>query len=143
MGRKTQHSGWAGTYAVAAELSRRGYDVALTVGNTRGFDLFCASPSGKTFKVEVKGASTRAFVPIGKSWLEAEPDTELFLIVALAPTSEREPFRFFVLSHPEARSLWEAAPRTKLSSEPLAPGWEGFNWAAVVSFEGRWNILPT
>jgi hypothetical protein len=56
----------AGTFAVAAELSRRGYDVALTLGNTPSIDVLCASPTGRPFKVQVKSATAANFVPIGQ-----------------------------------------------------------------------------
>ena len=47
----------AATFAVASELSRRGYNVGLTVGNTPKVDLICSMPDGKAFKVQVKGLS--------------------------------------------------------------------------------------
>jgi hypothetical protein len=132
----------AGTFAVAAELSRRGYDVALTLGNTPTIDLLCASPSGRTFKVQVKSASSANFVPIGKDLLEAPPDESLYLFVVLVASTGDVPFRFFILSHSEVVSLWATAPKTKASGEPYAAGWEGFRWPTIQPRESAWGKLP-
>ena len=85
MARSKHHTGMAGTFAVGAELSRRGYDIALTLGNTPTIDVLCASPNGRPFKVQVKSAASANFVPIGKAWLEAAPDENLYLFVVLVP----------------------------------------------------------
>jgi hypothetical protein len=49
---KTQ---WAAQFYAAAELTRRGYLVSLTLGNAPVADLLAVSPSGKHFMVDVKG----------------------------------------------------------------------------------------
>ncbi|MBW3538930.1 MAG: hypothetical protein KY476_01545 [Planctomycetes bacterium] len=142
MARAKHHTGLAGTFAVAAELSRRGFDVALTIGNTPTIDLLCASPTGHPFKIQVKSASTPNFVPIGKAWLEAPPDDNLYLIVVLVSARGQSGFRFFILSHPEAVSLWANVPKTKPNGEPYASGWEGFSWTMIQSREDAWTTLP-
>ena len=43
----------AGEYFVAAELYRRGYTVAMTLGNAKAIDLF-AERDGRTVNVKVK-----------------------------------------------------------------------------------------
>lgn len=43
----------AGEYFVAAELYRRGYSVALTIGNAKAIDLF-AEMEGHTLNIQVK-----------------------------------------------------------------------------------------
>jgi hypothetical protein len=132
----------AGTFAVAAELSRRGYDVALTLGNTPTIDLLCASPGGRPFKVQVKSAASANFIPIGKTWLEAPPDESLFLVVVLVSAAGNPSFRYFIFTHPEATSLWATVPKTKPSGEPYAPGWEGFGWPMIQPHEDAWAKLP-
>jgi hypothetical protein len=44
----------AGEYYVAAELHRRNYSVALTMGNAKAIDLFGISENGERFEVQVK-----------------------------------------------------------------------------------------
>lgn len=141
MARSKHHTGMAGTFAVAAELSRRGYDVALTLGNTPTIDLFCALPSGRPFKVQVKSAAAANFVPIGKAWLEASPDESLYLFVVLV-SAPGTPFRFFILPHPDATALYGTILKTKSSGEPYAPGWEGFGWPMTQPHENAWERLP-
>ncbi|MBC7852392.1 MAG: aspartate ammonia-lyase [Pirellulaceae bacterium] len=49
------HSGAAGCYFVAAELSRRGYIATLTVRNAKGVDLLVANKFGtRTIAIQVK-----------------------------------------------------------------------------------------
>lgn len=45
----------AGEFAVLSQLSLRGFDANLTLGNTKGVDILVSSPkTGKMFRVEVK-----------------------------------------------------------------------------------------
>lgn len=56
------HVQWAAQFEVAAELCKRGCDVAFTMGNATPLaDLMVLSPSGHTFLVDVKGQSSRNF----------------------------------------------------------------------------------
>ncbi len=48
----------AGEYFVAAELYRRGYSVAMTLGNAKAIDLF-AEHDGRTVNVQVKAIAHR------------------------------------------------------------------------------------
>ncbi|MBW7934061.1 MAG: hypothetical protein H3C62_10740, partial [Gemmatimonadaceae bacterium] len=48
----------AGEYFVAAELYRRGYSVAMTLGNAKAIDLFAES-EGRTVNVQVKAIAKR------------------------------------------------------------------------------------
>lgn len=48
----------AGEYFAAAELYRRGYSVAMTLGNAKAIDLF-AEHDGRTVNVQVKAIAHR------------------------------------------------------------------------------------
>jgi hypothetical protein len=141
MPRKKHHTGVAGTFAVAVELSRRNYEVSLTPRNSPSIDLLCASPNGIPFKVQVKRASSANFVPVGKARLETNPDDNLYLIIVLVPSAEL-PFQFFIMSHPEARTIWADVPKVKPNGEPYAAGWEGFGWRTIEKHENSWEKLP-
>lgn len=54
MKRATQHTSSAAVWATGAELSRRGYDVTFTLGNTARIDMLCAVPDGEPFKIQIK-----------------------------------------------------------------------------------------
>src|SRR5215510_12998049 len=51
-GHRTQ---WAAQFAVASELCKLNYQVALTLGNHPAVDLMAISPNGQRFSIEVKG----------------------------------------------------------------------------------------
>ena len=80
----------AGEYFVAAELYRRGFTVAMTLGNAKAIDLF-AERDGRTVNVQVKAIAKRQNVgwPIMRD--KVIPGIFLFLllchIVSLSPHS--------------------------------------------------------
>lgn len=52
---ENQLTGISGEFFVAAELAKRNFQVALTLGNAKGIDLFATNQSTeKTFEIEVK-----------------------------------------------------------------------------------------
>ena len=53
--RSKHRTQWAAQFAVASELCKRNYQVALTLGNHPKVDLMAISPIGARFLVEVKG----------------------------------------------------------------------------------------
>ena len=53
--RSVHQTQWTAQFAVASELCKQGYQVALTLGNHPTVDLMVVSPGGKQFLVDVKG----------------------------------------------------------------------------------------
>lgn len=52
---ENQLTGISGEFFVAAELAKRNFQVALTLGNAKGIDLFATNQlTEKTFEIEVK-----------------------------------------------------------------------------------------
>jgi hypothetical protein len=62
--RSVHQTQWAAQFAVASELCKRGYQVALTLGNHPTIDLMVVSPNGKPFLVDVKGQYQPNFWPV-------------------------------------------------------------------------------
>ena len=59
---KRYQTQWAAQFYAAAELTRRGYQVAFTLGNAPRTDLLVSTPNDDLqFKIDVKGQSTRTF----------------------------------------------------------------------------------
>jgi len=143
MSRSRHHTGWAGALAVAAELSRREYDAAITLGNTPALDLICASPTGKSFTVQVKSLTAGNWVLIKKAQLEQEPRDDLYFAVVLVPANDEDPFVFHILTHAEACALYGQQRRTKRDGTPYKPGMEGLSWGQVRPHQGRWDKLPS
>jgi hypothetical protein len=50
----SQQRGLAGEYYVASILSRLGYDVGITIGRAKVFDMIAVGPSGKSINIQVK-----------------------------------------------------------------------------------------
>lgn len=142
MTRSKHHTGWAGALAVAAELSRRGYDATLTLGNTPVLDLLCASSSGKAFKVQVKSLSSPNAVLIQKSMLEATPMDDLYFSIVIVPRVHEESLEFFILTHHEVVDLYRQMPKTRRDGRPYKPGMDGLNWRDVKLHQSRWDKLP-
>ncbi len=58
--RDKQLTGLAGEFFVAAELAKRNFQVALTIGNAKSIDLFATNQeTGKIFEIEVKALGTK------------------------------------------------------------------------------------
>lgn len=143
--RSPHHTCWAAQFAMAAELSRRCYDVAFTVGNAPKYDLFCVAPSGKTFKVQVKGTSKATYgIYLGRNFLTLPTERDLSLAVVVPPAPADEiPFRFFIFSHADAKKQWRTMPSTRRDGRPYTEADpSGLTWGAIKPFENRWTRLP-
>ena len=145
MTRSPHHTGWAGALGVAAELSRRGYDAAITLGNTPTLDLLCSSPEGKPFKIQVKSLSAPNWVLVREKMLVGPPLDDLFFAVVLVPPSPKEddkPLEYHVLTHAEACHFHLQHPTTKKNGEVYKPGMDGLAWAEVRPERDKWGKLP-
>src|SRR5881392_3011516 len=71
----------AGEYFVAAELYRRGYSVAMTLGNAKAIDLY-AEHDARTVNVQVKAIRNKKSIgwPI---MLDAIKDNIIYIFVCL------------------------------------------------------------
>lgn len=89
----------AGEYFVAAELYRRGYSVALTMGNAKAIDLF-AEKNGRTISVQVKAIRSKKSVgwPIMRDRIKSNI---LYIFVCLNGVDSGP--RYFVCTPEEAR----------------------------------------
>jgi hypothetical protein len=142
MKRAAQHTSSAAVLATGAELSRRGYDVTFTLGNTRRVDMLCSVPDGQPFKIQVKGISTANAFYIDKSFFEGDIQQDLFLVVVLVPPLDKDsPFRFFILNHADAKNEFSKMPQQKRDGRPYLNG-AGLNWGSVKPHENAWGQFP-
>ena len=90
----SQQRGLAGEYYVAFILSRLGYDMGITIGRAKVFDMLALAPSGKAINIQVK--STYHY----NDWLVAhEFNSSLSSIVALVRLGKdatRKPELYFL-----------------------------------------------
>jgi hypothetical protein len=129
---------WASQFYVAAELTRRGYLVSLTLGNAPVADLLVVSPERYHFMVDVKGQSTRNF------WLiqRREPREDLYFVLVYLPR-DKEPPRFFVLRSTELMNRREEYRKhIESTGGKYKDEMGGINWTTAFEYEDRWDILP-
>ena len=142
MKRAIQHTSSAAVLATGAELSRRGYDVTFTLGNTRRVDMLCSVPDGQSFKVQVKGISTANAIYIDKSFFDGPIQQDLFLVVVLVPPLGDDSLpRFFVLSHSDAKNQFSKQRTFKRDGSPYKIA-GGLNFGSIKPYENAWGKFP-
>jgi hypothetical protein len=118
----------AGEYFVAAELSKRGWAVAMTIGNAKAIDLF-VEKGRRTANIQVKSISQRRNVgwPMTKSKVWSNV---LYVFVCLNPLGESP--TFFVATPAEVR------PRVK---QYRTRGILNFGSVNSPNFRDRWDKI--
>jgi len=126
---------WAAQFAVAGELCKRGYEVALTMGSTAPeADLMVVTPlRKKMFLIDVKGQSTKSFWRIR----EKTKRPNLFYILAHVPLGK--PNRFFVLPQRDLSTLMSTYEHSGVKFDPR---FSGINWTTPFPYEDKWELLP-
>ena len=134
---------WAAQFAVASELCKRGYQVALTMGNHPIVDLMVVSPKGAQFSIDVKGLYKRNF------WVVKPKAERADLHYVLAFVPEGASNRFFVLTQAEVnlevprhlKQIAENRTAKGLSIDKVGV-MPGLSWAFAEGFENKWERLP-
>lgn len=133
---------WAAQFAVASELCKRDYQVALTLGNHPAVDLMVRSPSGRQFSVDVKGLHKRNFWPVQ---LHAQQEN-LFYVLAYVPTGQ--PNDFFVMTQQRVSEAIQANWDKYCAKHGLAASntnenpFPGVEWRLAEPYLNRWEVLP-
>lgn len=90
----SQQRGLAGEYYVAFILTRSGYNVGITIGRAKIFDMMASGPSGRTINIQVKSTY------LGYDWLVAkkfDPSTNsVVVLVRLGRDATRQPELYFL-----------------------------------------------
>jgi len=138
--RSPHRTQWAAQFAVASELCKRGYQVALTLGNHPTIDLMVVSPKGAPFQVDVKGQYRDNFWPVRP---KVRRDG-LFYVLAFVP--DGKPNQFFILTQREVTEdikrnteKWIERDPSRANREDPMPGVSG-DFAR--QHEDRWDKLP-
>lgn len=102
----------AGEYRVCSELCKRGLLATVTYGNRKGVDVYAISDSQeRALKIEVKTSQRGRFVTgITQKGLAEDPTAPDFWVLFELRGGPDGAFteRFFVLTHPEIRSIQAA-----------------------------------
>ena len=141
MKRAIQHTATAAVLALGAELSRRGYDVTFTMGNTPKIDMMCSVPNRPAFKIQVKGVSNRAAFYVQEEFFSGDAQSDSYLVVVYVPKLEtKDSFEFHILRHDQAKLEFEKMPKFKKDGRPYIGG-SGLNWKSVSQYKD-WNAFP-
>jgi hypothetical protein len=86
----SQKSGMAGEFLVAGKLFKRGYQVAVTMGNAKAIDLFVHNThTSRTFNVQVKAVHHKNCFPMRK---EAIIPSDVYAFVILNDCDQDEDY---------------------------------------------------
>jgi len=135
---KRYHTQWSAQFFAAAELTRRGYLVSLTLGNAPAIDLVVVSPKGTHFAVDVKGLSSPNF------WLIAERlcQPDLYFMLVHVPASDDHPDFYILRSESVMTEIAKLRQQTLDSGKKWVESGAGLNWGAALPFKDRWDLLP-
>lgn len=89
----SQQRGLAGEYYVAFILTRLGYDIGITIGRAKIFDMMARGTSGRAINIQVKSTY------LGYDWLVTRFDSSSDSVVALVRLGKdatREPELYFL-----------------------------------------------
>lgn len=141
--RSAHRTQWAAQFAVASELCKRGYEVAITMGNHPSVDLMVYSPNQVAFSVDVKGLYKKNFWAVRPKVVK----DNLFYVLAFVPDQGQN--RFFILTQKqvnEAIAAEEASARKRAGakgrSNESVGDFPGIVWSHAESFEDKWKSLP-
>jgi hypothetical protein len=135
----TYFSQWSSTFYAAAELARRGYLVSIALGAAPKVDLLVESPSGRPFKVQVKGLQYRNYWLIGEVPLEED----LFYILVYVPRDPSRPPEFCILTSREAREeVGRYQEGLKARGRPITRLEYCIPFDAAFKYRDAWEKLP-
>ena len=138
---KRQRTQWATQFLAAAELVRRGYTVAFTMGNhTPIADLMVGTRSGQQFWVDVKGLTSKT------DWLfkPKSPRNQLYYVLVFLTKlaehgKERKPDEFYIMTQETANKLEADYRAMHPNNKTTMPG---FKYKDALMHKDSWHILP-
>ena len=120
----------AGEFLVAGELSRRGYQVSITMGNAKSVDIY-ADTRERVIKVNAKAGRAKGNWPIASSSVDQDV---YYIFVYLQTTNEKAP-EYFIISGKE------------IIAENLIKTWktrQGITYSSLSrgGYKEAWGKLP-
>ena len=129
-----QITGLSGEYFVAAELLKRNFQVAMTIGTAKAIDLIAINDSiGETYKVQVKTLRKQNCFTLHTSKIIPEA---IYFFVYLNDT-ETEP-TYFILKGSELLQRPEHFYGSSLGREDKR---ETVNHGPLQEYKNRWSIM--
>ena len=129
-------TGIACEFYVAGELSRLGYNVTVTFGNTKSIDLL-VSKNEETFAVQVKGIQSTASICWNLDKTKLQDKKIVMVLVNLHVDNPSAKPDFFVLTQPEALKLFKDTPKEGQKRTYL-----DYNTIKRLNiYESRWDVF--
>jgi hypothetical protein len=127
---------WVAQFLVAAELTRRGYIVAFTLGNSPVFDMMVRAPStNESFLVDVKGFANNK---VGFFMSRKEQCPELYYIFVYASKDRKlNEDRFYLLTHEDVNALLDDDEKKYPNNKV-----PGLGYQQLERFKDHWDTLP-
>ncbi len=127
----------AGEFLTAGKLFKRGYQVAVTLGNAKAIDLFAENPrTGKTHTVQVKTQRDKNNFPLHKERIRADC---IYVFVRLNAVRDQE--EFFIV---QGREILDDINRFYGASyrDPENPSKRpGINYGPLDPYKDNWQVF--
>ena len=125
------NTGIASELLVAGELARRGYNVTITLGNTKSIDLIIEK-DGKLIPVQVKGIQRKKSGNWNVNLIKLKSQLLIYVLVNLNADNLHQP-EYFILTEVEVKNHFIA---TDSERDYLT-----YNKALQLGFKDRWDKL--
>jgi hypothetical protein len=127
------NTGISAEFLVAGELARRGYNVTLTLGNTKAIDLLIEK-EGKLLPVQVKGIQRTASICWNINLKKIKDHALMYILVNLhADRTEDKIPEYFVMTEAEVKESFKS---TNSGRDYL-----DYNLAVRLGFKDQWQKL--
>jgi hypothetical protein len=127
-------TGLASEFYVAGELSRLGYNVTITFGNTKSIDLLVQKGT-EVCKIQVKGMQSTKSICWNLDKTKLTHELFIVLVNLHVDNRDKKP-EFFILTSAEARIEFRDTPK-----QGEKRTWLDYNSVAGSQFQNRWEIL--
>jgi len=124
-------TGISSEFFTAAELSRRGFNVTLTFGNTKAIDLL-VERNGKLIPIQVKGIQRTASICWNVNLSKLVDENLFFVLVNLHADTMSQP-EYFILSKNEVQQHFKP---TKTGRDYL-----DYNYIKKLDFQDKWDKI--
>ena len=128
----------AGEYGACAELSKRGFDVSLTLGNAKAVDIFVHLNNGAYKRVEVKTTKGNTFVTgfFQKYYDVRAGHPDYWVLVHI---DSEEASHYYILTHDEVANL--QMKRNKMTVWEKIKGCDNLPRSWVAKYENMWGKI--
>jgi hypothetical protein len=145
--RPSDQTQWAAQFAVASELCRRGYRVALTLGNHPSVDLMVQSSTGAQFSIDVKGLYKPTYWPVKPK----PPRKDLYYVFAFVPEPDKGENHFYILPQADVnaalKAKYEVDRKRTIAKGKTMPSEDKVLFPCLPfkleqQWKDKWSVLP-